>query len=545
MRFSAQMFSLNQSFLNDPEYFLSALKKAGFRYIEPCLMSENIPGLEKLFWTVETLDKYYPVIKSSGFSLCSAHFITKNILADIDLINRLRISFGITQIVLPCPAFDNEADYPVFAAAVKAACSMLEGTGTELLLHNDKNSSLPMPSGVTPYEKILSLCDGKLFAQPDIGWLYYGGTDPEKFLWDNENIVRSLHYKDFKKTPAGPVETKIGDGEVDCAACFQFARAKELIQISDMDDCGEDMLTATASVCGRFHGWAQERANSRSTLCIFDTALNSVTELKTFDGVIEAPNWLNSDDDTLIYNSEGRIYKYSISSGVSSVIDSGKCVSCNNDHVLSPDNTAIAVSHSDTGWQSQIYILPIDGGEPRLITPNYPSFLHGWSPDGEELCYCAFRMHEDKLGVDVYSIPAGGGEEKQLTSNAGFNDGPEYSPDGKKILFISTRTGLMQNWIMNRDGTDPVQLTFDERNNWFGHFSPDGKKIVYLSYSKDGLDPNEHLPNMNVRLNLMNSDGSDNHCILEFFGGQGSINVNSWSSDSRRFAFVKYQLLHK
>lgn len=227
------------------------------------------------------------------------------------------------------------------------------------------------------------------------------------------------------------------------------------------------------------------------------------------------------------------------------MLESGSCINCNNDHVLSYDGTEIAVSHSASGWASQVYIFPIGGGSPRLITPNWPSFLHGWSPDGQELAYCAFRDHGQGIQVDIYTISRDGGEERRLTADAGFNDGPEYSPDGSKILFISTRSGLMQNWVMNLDGSDPIQLTHTDRNNWFGHYSPDGSKIVYLSYSRDGLDPSQHLPNMQVRLNLMNADGTDDHTILDFFGGQGSINVNSWHPDSRHFAFVRYELAHK
>ena len=179
------------------------------------------------------------------------------------------------------------------------------------------------------------------------------------------------------------------------------------------------------------------------------------------------------------------------------------------------------------------------------MTKNAPSVLHGWSPDGEELAYCAFRDHGKGFEVDIYTIPAEGGEEKRLTENAGFNDGPEYSPDGQHIWFISTRSGLMQCWRMNRDGSDPRQMTFRQRNNWFPHVSPDGKKVVYLSYSREGLDPSEHLPNMHVELGLVNADGSDDRPILSFFGGQGSINVNSWHKDSRRIAFVMYELEHK
>ena len=207
-----------------------------------------------------------------------------------------------------------------------------------------------------------------------------------------------------------------------------------------------------------------------------------------------------------------------------------------------PEEDAIAVSHMtfENGFTSRVYIVPFDGSEPRLVTPDSPSFLHGWSPDGKEMAYCAFREIDGRPEVDVYSIPAAGGVEKRLTGG-GFNDGPEYSPDGKQIWFNSTRSGLMQVWRMNRDGSDPVRMTRNEENCWFGHISPDGKKVVYIVYHKGHLRPDEHLPNMQCELWGMNADGSGPRRLCSFFGGQGTINVNSWAPDSRHFAFVSYE----
>ena len=103
----------------------------------------------------------------------------------------------------------------------------------------------------------------------------------------------------------------------------------------------------------------------------------------------------------------------------------------------------------------------------------------------------------------------------------------------------------MQCWKMDRDGRNQTQMTFSDRNNWFPHVSPDGNQVVYLSYSPCGLDASEHLPNMYVQLRLMDYDGGNDRLLLEFFGGQGSINVNSWHRDSKKLAFVRYELKHK
>ena len=282
------------------------------------------------------------------------------------------------------------------------------------------------------------------------------------------------------------------------------------------------------------------RDNDISLLEVYDTVTGERKELCRFDYLIEAPNW-SMDGKYLVYNSKGRVWKYDLETGVSTEIYSGFATNCNNDHVLSADGTRIAVSHSENGWDSRVYILPIQGGEPQRITPNAPSYLHGWSPDGKWLSYCAFREGGD--GGDIWVIPAEGGEEKQLTDAPGLNDGPEYDSVGEYIWFNSVRTGLMQAWRLKADGSQQTQMTFDEGwNTWFPHISPDRKKVSMVCYKKGDLEPGEHLPHKHVELRLMNADGSDLQTVAKVFGGQGTINVNSWSPDSRYFAFVSYIL---
>ncbi len=542
MRYGVSLFGLNPLFREDPELCLARLSQAGYRYLEPCICDTAEEPFAGHVWTTAQLEEYLPLLRKFGMLVFSAHVFPQDLAGELPQLLSLAKTYGIPQLVIPCPGFETEAEGLENAKALTAAAEILQAEGIELLLHNSGPACARRVGGFCAYEWLLHQCGDALGAQADVGWLRHGGVDPEAFLWRNEKRIRSLHYKDM--SPEG-TEVPIGRGVVDMLACFQFARAAEIIQLADQDSSPGNFLEDLEYAAGKLKSLAGERANTRSTLCIFDTQTGEMTRLHTFDTVIEAPNWLQADDDALIYNRDGHIFRYQISTGVSTQIPAGHCVNCNNDHVLSPDNTQIAVSHSEHSWMSQIYILPISGGEPRQVTPKAPSFLHGWSPDGEELAYCAFRDHGKGMEVDIYAIPASGGEEIRLTRDAGFNDGPEYSPDGRHIWFISTRSGLMQCWRMNRDGSEQTQMTFSQRNNWFPHVSPDGKQVIYLSYSQQGLDPNEHLPNMQVQLRLMDADGSNDRIALEFFGGQGSINVNSWSRDSRRVAFVMYQLEHK
>jgi TolB protein len=281
-----------------------------------------------------------------------------------------------------------------------------------------------------------------------------------------------------------------------------------------------------------------EERNVISTLETVDVQTGERKVMAQFDYLIEAPNW-TSDGKRLIYNSLGRIYSFDITTLKSTVIDSGYTTHCNNDHVLSPDNTQIAVSHhTQEDGQSRIYVFPFEGGDPVLLTPIAPSYLHGWSPDGGTLAYCAERNGQ----YDIYTIPVTGGVESQLTDIPGLDDGPEYSPDGKHIWFNSTRTGLMQIWRMNTDGSEQTQMTFDESNNWFPHVSIDGQTVAFITYHIDDVAPSDHPANKNVEIRLMSSNGGESRTLVKLFGGQGTINVNSWSPDSRQLAFVSYQL---
>jgi Tol biopolymer transport system component len=250
---------------------------------------------------------------------------------------------------------------------------------------------------------------------------------------------------------------------------------------------------------------------------------------------IEAPNW-SRDGNHLLFNSGGRIYRLPVAGGKPELIDTGFAQRCNNDHGISPDGARLVISDQTRGGKSLIYTLPITGGSPLPITPLGPSYWHGWSPDGTTLAYCAERNGE----FDVYTIPSQGGEEKRLTTAKGLDDGPDYTADGKFIYFNSDRTGTMQVWRMKADGSEQEAVTSDEFNNWFPHPSPDGKWIVFLSYEKGVTG---HPANQAVQLRLMPIAGGPIQEMAPLFGGQGTINVPSWSPDSRQVAFVSYELI--
>ncbi len=281
-----------------------------------------------------------------------------------------------------------------------------------------------------------------------------------------------------------------------------------------------------------------ENRNVKSILNIFDLKTGTYEAVAVIDALAEAPNW-ESNGKNLVYNSLGRLYHFNIESRISTMIDSQYCNHCNNDHVLSPDGKRVAVSHhTREDGESRIYTFPIEGGTPTLVTPIAPSYLHGWSPDGSTLAYCAERNGQ----YDIYTIPVNGGLETQLTDTCGLDDGPEYSPCGKYIWFNSVRSGLMHIWRMKADGSEQTQMTDDGMNDWFAHLSPDGKKVIFISYHEGDVAPGDHPANKNVEIRMMDNDGKNVQTLVKLFGGQGSLNVNSWSPCGTKFAFMSYEV---
>jgi Tol biopolymer transport system component len=250
--------------------------------------------------------------------------------------------------------------------------------------------------------------------------------------------------------------------------------------------------------------------------------------------VFEAPNWTR-DGKALIFNRDGRLYRFDIASETPALIDTGDVIRNNNDHVLSLDGNRLAISsQGEEDGLSRVYTVPVQGGKPKLITPKGPSYLHCWSPDGKSLVYTGQRNGQ----FDIYRIPTEGGEEEQLTNTPGLEDGPEYTPDGRYIYFNSVRTGGMQIWRMRPDGSGQEQLTNDEYNNWFPHISPDGKWVVFISYLVGEVAPSDHPAAKRVYLRLMPLDGGVPKVLAYLYGGQGTMNVPSWRPDGRQLAFV-------
>ena len=358
--------------------------------------------------------------------------------------------------------------------------------------------------------------------------------------------------KEVKFTISGPDMLQLEKkGNTYTMSVAHFGDVYQVLKLENIDLGAE--LMAGLFVCSHTNNYSEEVEFSNTR--IFNTAPDNLVQYQTYIGSLlevmdvetghrevlagsegswQAPNW-TPDGKTLIYNASGKLYNFDLSNHESTVLNTGFANNNNNDHVLTFDGKQIGISHhpEETKGQSVIYTLPVTGGVPKRVTDKSPSYFHGWSPDNRFLIYTGERNGD----FDIYKISKDGGKEIQLTNTKGLDDGSEYSPDGKYIYFCSTRTGTMQVWRMDPDGKNQTQLTFDELNNWFPHVSPDNKWLVFISFPKE-VPADKHPFYERVYIRLLPVAGGEAKVIAYLYGGQGTMNVPSWSPDSKKISFV-------
>ncbi|WP_328332945.1 biopolymer transporter Tol [Kribbella sp. NBC_00382] len=275
------------------------------------------------------------------------------------------------------------------------------------------------------------------------------------------------------------------------------------------------------------------RDGQTAELYVVDVQTNESRLAYSSSGLLfEAPNWVGNQ---LVVNGDGGLFALRVDGGELEAIELGGVPEINNDHVVSPDGTTVYVSAED----GHLYAVPLTGGAGRRVSNDHGvhHYLHGISPDGERLAYIGLENRDGKRITNVYTVPVAGGVDVQVTDDEFADDGSEYGPDGEWIYFNSERAGQAQLFRIKGEAVE--QLTFDERVNWFPHPSPDGSLIAYVSFPPGTEGHPADVDDVRVR--LLEADGRIRE-VATVFGGQGTMNVPSWSPDSRYFAYVAYPI---
>lgn len=269
----------------------------------------------------------------------------------------------------------------------------------------------------------------------------------------------------------------------------------------------------------------------------------------TKDLLLEAPNW-TLDGAALVLNGDGKLWTFDLASRSLSQVPLIGIPGLNNDHVLDPDGEHIFLSAND----GHIYHAALRGGRATRITKDDGSFhfLHGVSPDGQELAYVGMEAGDFTRPGRLMTIPAGGGASTPISVN-GHCDGPEYSPDGEWLYFnteaftsqpghaqlarVRAAAGSTANGTNNHDAE---RLLKSDTVDWFPHLSPHGRLASYIRFPSGTEGHPADLP---VDVVLVSTDdwAAPLHS-WPLFGGQGTLNVNSWAPDSARLAYVAYPI---
>jgi Tol biopolymer transport system component len=264
---------------------------------------------------------------------------------------------------------------------------------------------------------------------------------------------------------------------------------------------------------------------------------------ETHETLLEAPNW-SADGRSLLLNGDGRLWRLDLGTQpvqpVEIPLDGVPPI--NNDHVLSHDGTHIYLS----GMDGHLYRAPLGGGTGTRLTVDdgMLHYLHGISPDSRTLACVVIPRGTHGVPGRLALMPAEGGPIRIVDTGEGHIDGPEYSSDGACILLnteaFTTAPGHAQIAHLPASTGPLKRLVTSETVDWFPHMAPDGRLATYVAFPPGTLG---HPENLNVAVHLVATDDWETPLrTFPLFGGQGTLNVNSWAPDSRRFAFVSYPI---
>jgi len=190
----------------------------------------------------------------------------------------------------------------------------------------------------------------------------------------------------------------------------------------------------------------------------------------------------------------------------------------------------IAFDSTGEDGYAQVYVMEPDGSNLQRLTDITGkgkgeikgTLLPAWSPNRKKIAFISTRDGP----WEIYVMDADGSNQQRLTYTPEIgkgNSAPAWSPDGKKILFNSIRDGNAEIYVMDADGSKVQRLTRNPSKDELGDWSPDGKKIVFTS-DRDG----------NREIYVMHADGSNVHRLTNHPGHDAGLH---WSPDGERIVF--------
>ena len=284
------------------------------------------------------------------------------------------------------------------------------------------------------------------------------------------------------------------------------------------------------------------RPGQRAEVWIAEVAGGSSQLVYSTDTLLlEAPNWA-PDGGGLLLNGDGLLWRLELEPEAAlQLVPIEDLPPINNDHVLDAKHGLIYLSAND----GHIYAAPVEGGTAKRIThdPSRFHFLHDVGPNAM-LAFVDIPRSDLSVPGRLALISTAGGETHYPETGSSHLDGPEYSPDGAWLYFnteeFASRPGHAQLARMPSEGGRIERLVDSESVDWFPHLSPNGELANYISFPPGTLG---HPADLDVEVRVIRTTNwRDIVWQFPLFGGQGTINVNSWSPDSRRFAFVAYPL---
>lgn len=273
-------------------------------------------------------------------------------------------------------------------------------------------------------------------------------------------------------------------------------------------------------------------------LRIIDLATGEDRQILQSATMLEAPNWA-PDGKALYVNGQGQIARLDLTDAPKlDWITIEGVDTANNDHLISADGQTLYISSDGA-----VYAVAAQGGLPTRLTPegSIRYYLHGISPDGTQLACAAINAGDPAHKWGIRLVPATGGTGDVLVAGTEPVDGPEWTADGAWIWFNgelgAAVSGHARLFRIRPDGSGLQQMTDGDGVDWFPHNSPDGAQIAFVRYPPGTQGHPADLP---VSLHLMPAEGGEARMLVSLHGGQGTINVNSWSPDSRYLAYMAY-----